>query len=391
LSNQSFQKSKEISTGTFYEFFAGGGMARAGLGEDWRCVFANDICPKKAESYIANWGGDHLWVGDVFKVETQQLKGHVDLAWGSFPCQDLSLAGNGRGLDGERSSAFWGFWRLIKSLNREGRKPKMVILENVYGTLTSHDGKDFEQIGKAMSDEGYRFGAVVVNAVHFVPQSRPRIFIIGVDQSLQMPQQAISELPLPGWHPEALIRAYHRLSKTAKCSWVWWNLPSPSVRVTSLDAIVERQPTGVVWHPVEVTNRIMSMMTEVNRRKVLEAQHSHALKVGTIYKRTRLGIQRAEVRFDGVAGCLRTPAGGSSRQTIMVIDGPHIRTRLISPREMARLMGLSESYQLPTRYNDVYHLMGDGVVVPVVAHLREHILNPIIKANRQLSELRRRA
>jgi DNA (cytosine-5)-methyltransferase 1 len=366
-------------TGTYYEFFAGGGMARAGLGSNWQCLFANDISEKKADAYRANWGDDDLWVGDVFKVQTKQLPGQADLAWGSFPCQDLSLAGNGEGLGGERSGAFWGFWKIIRGLNRAGRKPHMVVLENVYGTLTSHDGKDFEQIAKAVAAEGYVFGAVVIDAVHFVPQSRPRLFIIGVDASLTLPDAIHAELPTPAWHPDAVIRAYNRLPEAAKGTWRWWSPPAPTARVSTMDAIIEREPEDVKWHSDEETQRLLNMMSDVNRRKVMEAQRFGSLKVGTIYRRTRNGIQRAEVRFDGVAGCLRTPAGGSSRQTIMVVDGPKIRTRLISSREMARLMGLSEEYLLPDRYNETYHLLGDGVVVPVVAHLRAHVLAPVFE------------
>lgn len=368
-------------TPSYFEFFAGGGMARAGLGENWNCLFANDISAKKCEAYRTNWGDDHLWVGDVFKVKTSQLAGQADLAWGSFPCQDLSLAGNGEGLDGERSGAFWGFWKIVRALNREGRKPRIVVLENVYGTLTSHDGKDFEQIAKAVAAEGYAFGAVVMDAVHFVPQSRPRLFVIGVDKGLEIPKDALAELPSPSWHPDAVIRAYNRLPKAAKGAWRWWNMPSPTQRVAAMDSIIEHEPQGVKWHTTEQTLRLLEMMSEMNRRKVMEAQRFGALKVGTVYRRTRDGVQRAEVRFDGVAGCLRTPAGGSSRQTILVVDGPKVRSRLISPREMARLMGLEESYKLPERYNDAYHLLGDGVVVPVVAHIRAHVLDRVMSAN----------
>lgn len=369
---------------TYYEFFAGGGMARSGLGGNWQCVFANDISAKKADAYRANWGDDHLWVGDVFKVKTKQLPGQADLAWGSFPCQDLSLAGNGEGLDGDRSGAFWGFWKSIKALNRVGRKPRMVVLENVYGTLTSHDGKDFEQIGKAVAAEGYVFGAVVVDAVHFVPQSRPRLFVIGIDARLVLPEETYTALPTPSWHPDALIRAYNRLPKAAKNAWRWWNPPAPTERVDTMDSIIEQEPQGVKWHTPEHTLKLLEMMTDVNRRKVMEAQRFGSLKVGTIYRRTRNGVQRAEVRFDGVAGCLRTPAGGSSRQTIMIVEGSKVRSRLISPREMARLMGLDESYVLPERYNDAYHLLGDGVAVPVVRHIREHLLDAVLSANARI-------
>ena len=106
--------------------------------------------------------------------------------------------------------------------------------------------------------------------------------------------------------------------------------------------------------------------------------------VGCIYRRTRsdsMGakLQRAEVRFDDIAGCLRTPAGGSSRQVIMVVDGETVRSRLISALETASLMGLGSDYRLPKTYSDAYHLTGDGVVVPVVRHLAAHIFEPLLR------------
>lgn len=381
--NLDFTNHYRLATmGKYYEFFAGGGMARAGLGGDWECLFANDISVKKGNAYRDNWGSEHLLIGDIFKLHAQDLPGQADLAWGSFPCQDLSLAGNGLGLGGQRSGAFWGFWKLVCDLNLAGRKPRMIVLENVLGTLTSHDGQDFDQIARAVVSEGYVFGAVVMDAVHFAPQSRPRLFIVGVDADLAIPELTCAESPSPAWHPDALIRAHNRLPAAAKAAWRWWSSPAPKKRSAMLDDIIESDPQGVKWHSKDETQKLLNMMSDVNRRKVMEAQRFGALKVGTIYRRTRHGVQRAEVRFDGVAGCLRTPAGGSSRQTIMVVEGPDVKTRLISPREMARLMGLPEDYKLPERYNDAYHLLGDGVAVPVVAHLREHLLAPVMRANR---------
>jgi DNA (cytosine-5)-methyltransferase 1 len=122
-------------------------------------------------------------------------------------------------------------------------------------------------------------------------------------------------------------------------------------------------------------------MSPLNLAKVRHAQAAGGLQIGAIYKRTRTHNgtkgQRAEVRFDGVSGCLRTPAGGSSRQTILVVEGDMIRSRLLSVREAARLMGLPDSYALPERYNDGYHVMGDAVAVPVVSWLENHILHPL--------------
>ncbi|MGQ2922919.1 MAG: DNA cytosine methyltransferase [Hydrogenophaga sp.] len=367
----------------FYEFFAGGGMARSGLGNDWNCTFANDFSEHKANSYRVNWGDDHLMVEDINKISSMALPGHADLAWASFPCQDLSLAGNGAGLKGERSGTFWGFWKLVQELKSQGRKPKMIVLENVYGTLTSHDGKDFEAIAKSVANEGYNFGAIVMDAVQFVPQSRPRVFIICIDENIAIPNDVISKRPSPAWHPDKVICAHNSLPKKVKNKWKWWKLTEPNQPLYTLDDIIEENPQGVKWHTKQETKKILEMMSPLNRNKVLEAQQAGRLKVGTIYKRTREGIQRAEVRFDGVAGCLRTPSGGSSRQTIMVVDGAKIRTRLISPREAARLMGLPETYVLPSKYNEAYHLVGDGVVVPVVAHINQNVLLPILNANTQ--------
>jgi len=369
---------------TYYEFFAGGGMARAGLGSEWQCLLANDNSEKKASAYIENWGEDDLVVGDIYDLRLKDIKGHADLAWGSFPCQDLSLAGTGCGLKGARSGAFWGFLKIIQGLNAQGRKPQLVVLENVYGALTSHGGKDFEAIAKAVANEGYVVGAMVINAVHFLPQSRPRLFIVAVNSAMSIPAYITAATATPAWHPDALIRAYNMLPLSLKNSWCWWVLPTPSSQMLTLDDIIQVEPEGVKWHSASETQKILSMMTDVNLRKVMAAQAEGRLKVGTVYKRTRLGVQRAEVRFDGIAGCLRTPSGGSSRQTIMIVNGPEIRTRLLSPREAARLMGLSDTYFLPKRYNDAYHLVGDGVAVPVVTHIAQHILNPIIAAQAAL-------
>ncbi len=371
----------------FYEFFAGAGMARAGLGAGWNCVFANDFSEHKARAYRENWGGDHLLVEDINKIPSSALPGHADLAWASFPCQDLSLAGNGAGLSGERSGTFWGFLKLIQRLRVEGRKPSIIILENVYGTLTSHEGKDFEAIAKSVAGEGFNFGAVVMDAVQFVPQSRPRVFIICIDENLTIPEAIISDRASPAWHPDKVICAYNSLPKKVKSKWQWWTMPAPDQPLVTLDDIIEDEPQGIQWHTANETQKILSMMAPLHRQKVMAAQQTGQVKVGTIYKRTRDGIQRAEVRFDGIAGCLRTPGGGSSRQTIMIVDGPKIRTRLISAREAARLMGLPETYVLPAKYNEAYHLVGDGVVVPVVAHINQHVLLPLVKANVQQLQL----
>ena len=376
--------------GKFYEFFAGGGMARIGLGPQWTCLFANDFDHKKGRVYRQNLGDDVLKTSDVRSINTSDLPDYADLVWGSFPCQDLSLAGGGAGLNGDRSGTFWPFWSLMKALINEGRAPRMVVLENVCGTLTSHDGNDFVAICSALSNAGYRYGAVVIDAALFVPQSRPRLFVIAVRNDTDLPINVFGAKVSPAWHTRALQTAYKKLNRSAKDNWIWWTIPEPKMRNTRFADLIEDQPASVEWHTPEETKQLLSMMSNINSAKVEEAKKSGQRMVGAIYKRTRkdenrFKIQRAEIRFDDVAGCLRTPAGGSSRQLIMVVDRASVKSRLISSRETARLMGLPDEYQLPENYNEAYHLTGDGVVAPVVRHLAAHIFEPIIRRSNNRS------
>jgi DNA (cytosine-5)-methyltransferase 1 len=368
----------------YYEFFAGGGMARAGLSPEWICLFANDFDPKKAAIYAANWGAEHLAVSDVSRLTSNDLPGCADLVWASFPCQDLSLAGVGAGLKGSRSGTFWPFWKLMRALRHEKRAPRMIVLENVYGALTSHKGKDFAAICSALADGGYRFGAMLIDAAHFVPQSRLRLFIVAIDDSITVADEVSGSGPDENWHPSAVTTAHDKLSHRLKDLWVWWRLSAPPRRMLNFADVVEDEPHGVRWHSEAETERLLSLMTPINLAKVESAQRSRGRMVGGIYRRTRVDesgnkVQRAEVRFDDIAGCLRTPAGGSSRQFIMVVKSGYVRTRLLSPREAARLMGLSDDYVLPRNYNEAYHLAGDGVAVPVVRFLAANILEPALK------------
>lgn len=370
---------------TFYEFFSGGGMVRAGLGAEWKCLFANDFDHKKSSAYRENWKDKVLLTKDVGKVTSAEIPGKAALVWASFPCQDLSLAGMGAGLRGDRSGTFWPFWKLVKKLIEEGRGPRVMVLENVCGTLTSHGGKDFVAIADAIADAGYKFGAVVIDAVEFVPHSRPRLFVIAVSAETTIPAELVSLRSTTARHTKALLTAYDKIKGVTRDRWVWWKMPMPPKRKQSFADLIEENPASVKWHTAEETKRLLNMMSPLNRKKLEAAKKSGKLQVGAIYKRTRLDddgnkVQRAEVRFDNIAGCLRTSSGGSSRQLILVVKGSEVSSRLISSRETARLMGLPDSYVLPANYNEAYHLTGDGVVVPVVRYLAENILEPILKS-----------
>ena len=369
----------------FYEFFAGGGMARVGLGEDWNCLFANEFCEKKAAGYRLNFGpSEELKVDDVAHLVAEDIPRRATLAWASFPCQDLSLAGNGKGLAGKRSGSFHGFWDLIEALEAQGRGVPIVVLENVVGAITSNNGRDFRTILEIMTEAGYRVGPLVIDAARFVPQSRPRLFLVAVKRDVQLPPNLVQGEPGPAWHNNALVKAYGGLTESLQESWIWWRVAEPDRMVAEITQLIEKEPKDVSWHTPEETMRLLSLMSETNREKVRKAQAYGKVIVGTVYKRGRPGengetTQRAEVRFDQISGCLRTPTGGSSRQLILVVNGKSIRSRLLSPREAARLMGVPESYKLPEKYNEAYHLMGDGLAVPVVRWLGKQLLSPLAR------------
>lgn len=366
---------------TFYEFFAGAGMVRAGLGENWQCLFANDFDHKKGKSYSKNWGSKELIVDDIRNIDPHELPDYANLAWGSFPCQDLSLAGGGAGLKGDRSGTFWPFVLHMQELKNSCKAPDIICLENVAGTLTSHNGNDFTAICEALSNLGYKFGALIVDAVLFLPQSRPRLFFVAVRDDVSIPP-SLYQKESTKWHTKAVIKAYNKLPDPLKENWIWWDMPMPGQRQKNFIDIIEDRPESTKWHTSRQTMELLSMMSEVNLAKVETAKAAGVPMVGGIYKRTRyehgIKVQRAEVRFDNNAGCLRTPSGGSSRQLIMMVEGNKIRSRLISTRETARLMGLPETYRLPKAYNEAYHLTGDGVAVPVVRYISKHIFEPLL-------------
>ncbi len=376
---------------SFLEFFAGGGMARLGLQNQWECVFANDFSPKKARSYRENFPpADELVEGDVFDLSVSDLPDGAQMAWASFPCQDLSVAGNGRGINAERSGSFWGFWRLMQELKLEKMPTPIVVLENVIGTISIRNGLDFEFLLRTFAEAGYRVGPMVIDGRHFVPQSRPRLFLVAIIDELTLPSTLVQSFPDNLWHPNLLRRAHHKIPDDLKAKWIWRNMPQPKERNLDLTGSLEENPVGVMWHSHEETQRLLDLMNPLHREKVSQLQKTGERSVGTIYRRIRhkngKKEQRAEIRTDNTSGCLRTGSGGSSKQFVMIVEGGSIRSRLLSPRETARLMGVPDTYKLPSGYGEAYHLMGDGLVVPAVKWLSKHILTPALDPKYSSSE-----
>ncbi|MES1199506.1 MAG: DNA (cytosine-5-)-methyltransferase [Pseudomonadota bacterium] len=359
-----------------YEFFAGGGLARLGLEPDFQCVFANDIDPAKARAYGEAFADAVMRPGDVWALSSADLPGRAALAWASFPCQDLSLAGARAGLAAPRSGAFWGFHRLIERLAKEKRAPDVLALENVCGLLSSHQGADFAALVAALSALGYQVGALEIDAALFTPQSRPRLFVIATRNA--PPASLTLQTPQAPFHSTALRAAVEHMTPAQRARWIWWRLDAPPKRNTRLADVLDDTAT---WDAPEKTARLVELMSPLQRARLEAIQQSGRAEVGALFRRIRIEngerVQRAEVRFDGLAGCLRTPAGGSSKQTLVFVEGERIRSRLISPREAARLMGLPDDYPLPKSDTGALHLLGDAVCTPAVRWLSNQLLAPL--------------
>ena len=348
----------------FLEFFAGSGLVAQGLDPYFDVAWANDICEKKAAVYKANHGKKHFHLGSISDVCGNDLP-HAALSWASFPCQDLSLAGLIAGINGERSGLVWEWLRIMDEMNAP---PPVLVAENVTGLVSVDAGSHYRILHEALRSRGYLTGAIILDAVKWVPQSRPRVFVIAVKDSIEIPSQHVAKSP--NWmHPSSIIKAAEGLE-----GWVWWNMPEPPSRKHNLSDLIE---WDAECDEPAATARNLSLIPSKHREKLSD----NNVVVAPGYKRTRNRNQVLELRFDGVAGCLRTPKGGSSRQFIVLKRGNELKTRLLTVRETARLMGAPDSFKLPGGYNDGYKAMGDAVAVPVARYLARHLLSPLAKAS----------
>ena len=349
---------------TCLDFFAGSGLVSAAMGQQFETVWANDISEKKALVFNANIGLNILDVRPIEEVDGSLLPA-VDLSWGSFPCQDLSLAGDMNGLYASRSGLFWQWLRVMDEMDK---RPPVVVAENVVGLVSAENGRYYVVVHEELSKRGYHVGAVMLDAVHWIPQSRKRIFVIAVKKSVDI-SAFVSDMPC--WcHPLPVANVATKVK-----DWVWWNLPVPPKRSISIEDVIE---FSAPCDNEEERRAKLKLIPKEKLDSITEASRGMC-RVYTGYRRTRNHRQVLEVRTDGVAGCLRTPCGGSSRQVVLIAENGSIKTRLLTVREAARLMGAPDSFKLPGSYNDGYMAMGDGVAFPVAKYLSEHLLAPMVK------------
>lgn len=350
----------------FIELFAGIGLFRYGLeslGKEWCCVFANDISEMKARAYALNFGTADLWQGDIHNLSARQLP-NAELLTASFPCQDLSLAGNRGGLSAERSGTFHEVTRLLRELDAQNRAPQTVLLENVTGLLTSHHGQDIRVVLDSLSSLGYGLDLLLLDAAHWLPQSRPRLFIVG--------QMAACSSPTTLPHAARPAQIQRFIRANADLKWAFLDLPELPIKSSkTLAEFVHSE--GAKWFEGAELERELGYIRDSSRQR-LEAAQGAAMRDGMThylpgYRRMRKGEVCLELRDDGLAGCLRTPSGGSSRQLLVEVRPQQICIRLMTPREYARLMGVADTFRLPENTREALFGCGDAVAVPVIQWL----------------------
>jgi len=358
---------------TFAEFFAGIGLMRIGLeAEGWKISLANDIDPEKQEIYRANFSDadEHFWLGDIHEIPSSEVP-TVTLATASFPCNDLSLAGARNGLSGKHSSAFWGFIEILEKMRH--RRPSLVLLENVTGFLTSHDGKDFEDAMLALNLLGYSVDPFVLNAAWFVPQSRQRLFVVGIKEKKTEAEPMNEKFFESDVRPEALVDF---IFSHPDIRWKIRRLPPAPRTRKKLENILEELPhDSQEWWNCERAKYLLNQMSTRHRGIAETMILGKTSSYGTVFRRIRNGKSMAELRTDGIAGCLRTPRGGSGRQILFKAGKGKYFARLLTPRECARLMG-AEDFKITVPLNQALFGFGDAVCVPVIRWIAKYYLNP---------------
>lgn len=166
------------------ELFAGIGAQAQALDElniDHRIVAISEIDPYAETSYRAIHDPNVNNLGDITKIA--QLP-HCDLLTYSFPCTDISLAGNGAGLtkgSGTRSGLLWEVERLLEDYSTRGDLPKYLLLENVKNLVGKQFKADFDDWCLTLELLGYTNYWKVLNAKHYgIPQNRERVIMLSI-------------------------------------------------------------------------------------------------------------------------------------------------------------------------------------------------------------------
>jgi DNA (cytosine-5)-methyltransferase 1 len=277
-----------------------------------------------------------------------------DLLVGGFPCQDLSVAGRRKGLEGDRSGLFYEYARIADEF-----RPRWLLVENVPGLLSSADGRDFAIVLRILADIGYGLAWRILDARYFgVPQRRRRVFIVG--HLGGDPGPAVLAVGAGG---EGDLEA-------GRCSWQGsTNGTRGSVAPTLGRSYGDR---GVDLEAPHVVTQVSALQAPNGRGWRVDAEGAAG---GHLLPMAVSENQRAEVLETPIARQL-TSGGGKPGQGYSAVREAN-GVRRLTPIECERLMSWPDGWTLAdekTADSRRYAACGDGVVSNVAEWIGRRIL-----------------
>ena len=337
--------SRSATLFTFVDLFAGiGGFRRAFERKGGNCIFTSEWDRFSQQTYAANFPDEQPIYGDITKISSDEIPDH-DILLAGFPCQPFSIAGvskkNALGRPHGFACEAQGtlFFHLARIISV--KRPQAFLLENVKN-LESHDGGNtFRVIKDVLKEElGYQLFTKVIDAKHFVPQHRERIFLVGFREPTDFSWESL-EIPT---HAPRLGSILHKPGE------------QPEERYTRAD--------GTPHPKYTLTNHLWKYLQD------------YAAK----HKAKGNGFGFGLFGPDDVARTLsaRYYKDGSE----ILISQPGQNPRRLTPRECARLMGFDKEgdtpFRIPVSDTQAYRQFGNSVAVPVVEAIAEQMLPHVV-------------
>lgn len=321
---------------TFIDLFAGIGGIRLGFEQaGGTCVFTSEWNEWAKKTYLANFGDDHPFIGDIVPYPARDIPDH-DVLLAGFPCQPFSIAGvskkNALGVPHgfectTQGTLFFDVQRIIAE-----KRPRAFLLENVKN-LVSHDkGNTFRVILHTLQNElGYDVHWKVIDGQPFVPQHRERILIVGFREKTPF---TFDEMEIPREGPKlASILHPEDGSEEPEEPYTYGELAKVHSKYTLSDKLWKYLQDYAAKHRAAGNGFGYGLVTPDSVARTLSARY---------YK-------------DG--------------SEILVSRGPDRNPRRLTPRECARLMGFPDSFRIPVSDTQAYRQFGNSVVVPVMAEV----------------------
>lgn len=368
---------------THAEFFAGVGGVSFGLNH-FKTIWANDFCLMKAQTFALNHRGVEFICDDITNISSTDVPS-TTLVSATYPCTNTSCAGDRTGLLGVKSGVVYRWLDLMKCKGGAAAYP-FAILENPTGIIARNQGNDLRDLVLQLNKLGYAVNLMVVDAKHFVPQSRPRIFINCIDSALIStnitPIVSISDLP-----------SCKSLLTNPLRKWIARNLDldlisvacnSLPTRTLQLESVIDlHDPNTENWADAHFKEELINLLVGKQLINFHKLVNSPFKSVSTVSRRGRTrpdgsSFNATEINMTGVAPAQRPYKGGSSRCWILIAGQGSSAFKVVTPRESARLMGFNDSFQLPTSNKEAYQCTGDSVVPEAVCWVEKNVFKPLL-------------